>query len=219
MSKGIVRFDLDDKALEELNSILKKLPARFRGKAALTALKKSGKPLLEAVQLVAAQKVNSDSLPKSFSIYNGKHARKGDPYVVLMNKNKKYPHRRRNEGFSTVGETNWFKIGHLVYQGTDAGPRKAGTSVRQERAGRSRIKLFKMSGEPAYVRRPTQGRYFIVTSASGRVHPLKIMDHRGTKPTYIFETALKKGARPATDKFRDYVDNEVARIRKKLLKG
>lgn len=220
MSRGLVRFDIDDAALDELNRILGTIPGRFRGKAAMTALKKSGKPLLDAVKEVAAREVNSKSLPKSFAWYNGKHARKaGDPYIVLLNRNKKYPHRRNNDGFSTIGETNWKNVAHLVFQGTNAGPRRAGTSVRQERAGRDRIKLFKMSGEPAYVRRPTTGRYFIVTGADGRTHPLKTIAHPGTKPGRIFEKAVGKGARPATDKFAEFARDEVARIRTKLLKG
>lgn len=220
MSKGLVRFDIDEAALKELNQVLATIPGRFRGKAAMQALKKSGKPLLDAVKEIAAQEVKSKSLPKSYAWYNGKHARKGgDPYIVLLNRNKKYPHRRNNDGFSSIGETNWKNVAHLVHQGTNAGPRRAGTSVRQERAGRDRIKLFKMSGEPAYVRRPTRGRYFIVTGADGRTHPLKTISHPGTNPTRIYEKATRKGARPATDKFAEFARDEVARIRTRLLKG
>lgn len=219
MARISVRATIPAADIKALNEALLQLPGRFRGKAAMKAFKRSGQPLLQAVKAVAAREVNSKSLPQSFAIYNGKHSRKGDPYVVLMNKKKNYPHRRNVRGaFSSIGQTNWFNIGHLVYQGTSAGPRRAGTSVRQERAGRNRMKLFKTTGQPAYERKSTTGRYFIVVSAQGIVHPLKTISHRGTSPTRIFEKALNQGARPATDKFAEYARDEVARIRTKILR-
>lgn len=211
---------LDEKALKDLQKLLRGVPSRFRRGSTIKAFKDSAQPILQEVRAAGRRSFpQSGSIGKSFQVVKGKYARKGkDPYVVIQHRNKRFRHKHdvRN-AFTSIGVTNWSKIGHLTSMGTNQGPRRAGSSVRQERGGRKRVLLYKMDGTPAYERKGTSGRYFLVVSDAGRVHPLKTIQHPGTESGEYFDLALTRAGGRGANRFYSFMEKEIALIRKDLL--
>jgi hypothetical protein len=184
MSSIKAKVQRDAKAERQLRRMLRDLAPQFRGKPIIQAQKAALKPAKDAAARLVRSNLNTTSFNGySLSIIEGKHSKKLRPYVVLQAQDKAKPARRLREKYSSLTKTNWYKIEHLVSQGTDGGVRRAGTSVRKATFGRLRIARFNESGEREYIRKPTQGRYFIVQSKGGDLHPVKQIKHPGTEGT------------------------------------
>lgn len=199
-----IRITLDDAALKRLEDALAELQAKTRGPAFLKALGKGSAEIArEARQQAKSAVPKSATIGKSIENVKGKYSKPTRPYKVIQHKDKTFETRRIYESYGARHSTNWFKIGHLVAGGADAGTRIAGTSIRAMRAGRDRIKIFRTDGTPAYTRQTDTGKAFIVQGPNGLPHPIKRVRHPGSDAYKYFDKAHTAAGARAIQKFKD----------------
>jgi hypothetical protein len=205
-----------DRAAErKLRQALEELPIKFRNKPIIKAQKQAMRPAKQAALRILNAGLNTTSLSgHTLSITEGRHSKKLRPYVVLQAQNKAKPARRLRETYSSTTRTNWYKIEHIINRGTDSGPRRAGTSVRIETAGRQRIKVFDENGNPKKIRKATQGRTFVVETGRGVV-PIKQIDHPGTEPLDYYDRAYRATADRMKTEFLGFVKEQVKQTKQK----
>lgn len=206
----------DQQAERKLRQLLRELPAQFRGKPIVQAQKQATRPAKVAALRIIRAKLNTTSVSgHTLSITEGRYSKKLRPYVVLQAQDKAKPARRLREKYSSLTKTNWYKIEHIVSQGSDGGTRRAGTSVRKATAGRTRIAVFESDGTRAIVKRATQGRYFIVQSKGGDLHPIKQIKHPGTEGTDYYGTAYAQTKEVMERQFLQFVLTKVQKQKQK----
>lgn len=194
MARPFAKVSVDKAAEKELLALLKGMEPKMRRKAINKALKRSTKDLVKATKMDAAQMVKSASIARSIQNVAGKYSKKTSPYVVIQHRNKLYDTQRVVYGVRIRKQTNWFKIGHLVNQGTGGGNLVAGRSIRVTRHSR-KFKVWRNEhGGVAMQKRSTTGKHFIVLGSRGQIHPIKKIDHPGAEGSPYFDTALQGSA-------------------------
>lgn len=210
-----VNVDIDREKAKMVRKALRELPAQFRDRQIINAQKKIMKPTKDETVRVLKSKINSTSLDgRSVQVVKGKYTKKTRPYVVVQAADRQRLARRFRAKYSTTLYTNFFKIDHILAMGSKAGLRRAGTSVRHDRAGRDRVKLYNEDGSPSIRRMPTSGRYFLVQGPKG-LHPIKQIKHPGAEPSLHYDEALAKTNRAARNKFYDYVADEITKYKRR----
>ena len=208
-------MEVDERALNALKKELETIPEKFRGQAIIRGLKTSMNPTLKAARSIAPTLVNSPTIGKSFQVVTGKYVKKTRPYVVLQHRDKQFNTRRQNEGYSARHITNWAKIGHLSAMGTKPGVREAGKTVRKRTVGKERLKVFDASGAQQTRTYKTQGKYYVV-STQGKVHPVRKINHPGTRPTRIFDRAAKMAGKASLNDFLRGAEAKIKKVQDKL---
>jgi len=216
MSKLKVDVKVDKVAERKLVKALKELPLELRGKPIISAQKAAVKPARDKAYTLAKNDLNTTSLSKrSIQTVTGKYAKKHRPYVVVQFKDKAVKARRQREAYSSTVDTNWFKISHLVMQGTKKGLRMAGRRTRAAEAGRNRVKVTDAAGNSLYTKiSATSGRYFLVHGAKG-LHPIKKIRHGGTEAGKYFDRAMNATAAQIRSNFRQTVEDKIAAYKRK----
>jgi len=209
-----ITVEIDKKQARLTEDALKKLPPKFRGAQVIKAQKKLMKPVAKAATEYSKRQMNTTTFDnRTLQIVQGKYAKQKSPYVVVQHRDVAKRARRYRDKYSASTTTNWFKIRHLTEMGTDRGIRRAGTSTRQERAGRNRVKVYDKSGNPQYVKGATSGRTFLVQS-KGRLHPIKTINHPGTRGIETFDRVFEQNQRRRVrNTFYEFVALEIERYK------
>jgi hypothetical protein len=216
MSKIKVDVKVDKRAERKLLKALKGLPLELRGKPIIAAQKAAVKPAAQKAYTLAKNDLNTTSLTtRSVQTITGKYVKKTRPYVVVQFKDKGVKARRERESYSSTTTTNWFKISHLVMQGTKRGLRMAGRRTRAAQAGRKRVKITDSAGNSSYTQlSATSGRFFLVQGPKG-LHPIKKIQHPGSGAGRYFDRAMVSTKAQMRANFAGTISDKIEQYKRK----
>ena len=211
-----VDVKVDKVAERKLLKALKELPLELRGKPIIQAQKAAVKPAATKAYNLAKTDLNTTSLNRrTVQTVQGKYVKKHRPYVVVQFKDKALKARRQRESYSSSVDTNWFKISHLIMQGTKKGLRMAGRRTRAAEAGRNRVKVTDAAGNSLYTKiSATSGRYFLVHGAKG-LHPIKKIQHPGSEAGKYFDRAMNTTAGQIRANFAQTMSDKIEAYKRK----
>lgn len=199
------KIQLDQRAFNQLEAALQRMPLEYRAPFLLQAQKSSLKPVVKAAKAQSRNMTQSPTASSSIRWEKGRYVKKtGGAYSVIQHRDKLYNRTRKLGKYVLPHKSNYAKIERFIINGTASGVRTVGVRKRKDKSGS--VYMQKVSN-------PKQG--FVVAMGAGKWGRVKKIRYPGSKHNDYFDVAFTEQMANAERKFAVEVFDQLDQFKRK----
>jgi hypothetical protein len=199
------KIELDQRAFNQLEAALQRMPLEYRAPFLLQAQKSSLKPVVKAAKAQSRNMTQSPTLAQSIRWEKGRYVKKtGGAYSVIQHRDKLYNRTRKLGKYVLPHKSNYAKIERFIINGTASGVRTVGVRKRKDRAGA--VYMQKVSN-------PKKG--FVVAMGAGKWGRVKKIRYPGSQHNDYFDVAFTEQMANSERKFAVEVFDQLDKFKRK----
>ena len=196
---------LDQRAFDQLEAALQRMPHEYRTPFLLQAQKSALKPVVRAAKEKARNMTQSPTAASSIRWEKGRYVKlSGGAYSVIQHRDKRYNRTRKLGKYVLPHKSNYAKIERFIINGTSSGVRTVGVRKRKDSAGQ--VYMQDLSN-------PKQG--FVVAMGAGKWGRVKKIRYRGSKHNDYFDAAYVSQMATAERKFVVEIFEQLEEFKRK----